>query len=118
MSRGWGVFVSGAVIVGSVAIAACGNDDGGDAEVTAAQGKEVFTRAACSSCHTLADAGAAGTIGVNFDETKPNAVKVEQFVRNGSPPTMPSFEGTLTDAEIEAVALYVQEASGAEPIEE
>lgn len=36
-----------------------------------AAGKEIFTataQPACSSCHTLADAGASGTVGPNLDE--------------------------------------------------
>ena len=115
MGLRWGMAVAGGVLVVSAAIAgACGNDAGGE---TSAEGKAVFTKAGCGACHTLSDAGATGTVGVDLDEVKPAALKVEQFVRNGSG-QMPSFRDTLTEDEIEAVALYVQEATGAEPIEE
>ena len=115
MIRRWGAVVAGAVaLAGAVLTGACGNDEGG---ASTAEGKAVFTKAGCGACHTLSDAGATATVGVNLDEVKPAALKVEQFVRNGSG-QMPSFRDTLTDDEIEAVALYVQEATGAEPIEE
>ena len=42
---------------------------GADADVVA--GKEVFESAGCVGCHTLADAGATGTVGPNLDEAKP-----------------------------------------------
>ena len=44
---------------------------GGQAQGDPAAGKEIFTSVAqppCSSCHTLADAGASGTVGPNLDE--------------------------------------------------
>ena len=44
---------------------------GADADVVA--GKEVFESAGCVGCHTLADAGATGTVGPNLDEAKPPA---------------------------------------------
>ncbi|HVM10149.1 MAG TPA: cytochrome c [Acidimicrobiales bacterium] len=115
MSRRWGTAAALAVAV-AITTGACGNDDAAQSSV--ADGKAVFTKAGCGACHTLADAGATGGVGVNFDDAKPNALKVEQFVRNGAPPNMPSFEGRLTDAEIEAVALYVETVTGAEPVEE
>jgi cytochrome c6 len=116
MGRGWGTVVStGALLLSLTLAGACGNDAGGETSV--AEGKAVFAKAGCGACHTLADAGATGAVGVNLDEVKPAALKVEQFVRNGSG-QMPSFRGTLTEEEIEAVALYVQETTGAEPIEE
>ena len=36
-----------------------------------AVGKEVFESAGCATCHTLADAGASGSVGPNLDEAKP-----------------------------------------------
>lgn len=81
---------------------------GGDATA----GKAVFTGpAGCSGCHTLADAGATGTVGPNLDDVKPDMATVVQFVTNGSPP-MPSFKGTLSDADIQNVAAYVSSAAG------
>jgi len=69
------------------------------------------TTPACAVCHTLADAGAAGTIGPNLDELKPDANRVTQAVRNGIG-VMPAFEA-LSDAEVQALAQYVLAATGA-----
>jgi len=73
-------------------------------------GKDIFT-ANCGSCHTLADAGTAGTVGPNLDDAKPPRALVVERVTNGKSP-MPSFKGTLTDAQIQAVADYVSSAAG------
>jgi mono/diheme cytochrome c family protein len=84
-----------------------GGAGGGGAE----SGKAIFTSAGCVSCHTLADAGATGTIGPNLDEAKPSKDLVVERVTNGMG-AMPSFKGRLTDAEIQAVAEYVAGAAG------
>jgi DNA-binding beta-propeller fold protein YncE/mono/diheme cytochrome c family protein len=76
----------------------------------AADAKATFADS-CGSCHTLARAGTDGTVGPNLDERKPDAAKVEATVRSGKG-TMPAFEGTLSDAEIKAVAAFV---AGEEP---
>jgi mono/diheme cytochrome c family protein len=78
----------------------------------AAAGKQVFESAGCTSCHTLADAGATGTIGPNLDEAKPPASLVVERVTNGKPP-MPSFKGQLSEQQIQDVAAYVSSAAGA-----
>lgn len=77
-----------------------------------ALGKKLFTTAtpACAVCHTLKDAGAEGAIGPVLDELQPDADRVTRAMRNGIG-SMPSFKGTLSDAEIAAVALYVSRAS-------
>ena len=74
-------------------------------------GKSVFMSAGCSSCHTLADAGATGTIGPNLDEAKPDAELVEERVKNGKG-AMPSFAGQLTEEQIMMVADYVSSVAG------
>ena len=79
-----------------------------DGEVT--DGKSIFT-ANCGSCHTLADAGTAGTIGPNLDESKPGKELAVDRVTNGMG-AMPSFEDTLNPQQIEAVAEYVSSAAG------
>jgi mono/diheme cytochrome c family protein len=84
-----------------------GGAGGGGAE----SGKAIFTSAGCVTCHTLADAGATGTIGPNLDEAKPSKDLVVERVTNGMG-AMPSFKGRLTDAEIQAVAEYVAGAAG------
>ena len=73
-------------------------------------GKSIFT-ASCGSCHTLGDAGTAGTIGPNLDEAKPPKALVVDRVTNGQG-VMPSFKDSLDAAQIEAVADYVSGAAG------
>jgi uncharacterized membrane protein len=75
-----------------------------------AVGKRVFASAGCAGCHTLADAGATGTVGPNLDAAKPSASLVADRVTDGLG-VMPSFAGKLTDAEIAAVAAYVSSAA-------
>ena len=77
----------------------------------AAEGKQVFQSAGCASCHTLADAGATGTVGPNLDQAKPPKALVLDRVTNGKG-VMPSFKGRLTPAQIEAVATYVATVAG------
>jgi mono/diheme cytochrome c family protein len=76
-----------------------------------AAGKEVFTSAGCVTCHTLADAGASGTVGPNLDEAKPPAELVVQRVTNGKG-AMPPFKGQLTEQQIADVAAYVSSVAG------
>lgn len=73
-------------------------------------GKSIFT-ASCGSCHTLADAGTAGTIGPNLDTSKPSKPLVVDRVTNGQG-AMPSFKDSLDEAQIEAVAEYVSSSAG------
>ena len=82
---------------------------GGSAEV--AQGKQVFETAGCTSCHTLKDANATGTVGPNLDDAKPSRDKVVERVTNGKG-VMPSFKGQLTPQQIAAVAAYVSTVAG------
>ena len=84
-----------------------GGGGGGNAEA----GKEVFTSAGCVSCHTLADADAAGTIGPNLDEAKPDEALVVDRVTNGAG-AMPSFKGQLSEQQINDVAAYVSSVAG------
>jgi len=73
-------------------------------------GAAIF-KAKCSSCHTLAAAGATGTVGPNLDQLKPAmAVVVHQVTNGGS--IMPAFKGTLSAAQIQAVAKYVSSSAG------
>jgi cbb3-type cytochrome c oxidase subunit III len=73
-------------------------------------GKDIFT-ANCGSCHTLADAGTSGTVGPNLDQLKPPLAIVQHQVINGGS-VMPAFKGTLTPAQITAVAKYVSSVAG------
>ncbi len=97
---------------GSQAPAAGGDDaaggsgsGGGDEE-----GKAIFTQS-CAGCHTLAAAGATGSVGPNLDDARPTAEVVAAKVRGGGG-GMPSFDGTLAPEQIEAVAAYVADAAG------
>jgi mono/diheme cytochrome c family protein len=77
-----------------------------------ALGKEIFLGSAgCASCHTLADAGATGTIGPNLDATQPSLELAVDRVTNGQG-GMPSFADTLSEEEIQEVAAYVSAAAG------
>ena len=76
-----------------------------------AVGKEVFASAGCGTCHTLADAGATGTVGPNLDEAKPSAELVVERVTNGMG-AMPSFADQLSEEQITEVAAYVSAAAG------
>jgi mono/diheme cytochrome c family protein len=74
-------------------------------------GKQIFSSAGCTGCHTLADAGSAGNVGPNLDDAKPPKALVLDRVTNGMG-AMPAFKGQLSEAEIEAVAEYVSSVAG------
>jgi mono/diheme cytochrome c family protein len=77
-----------------------------------AAGKEVFLGSAgCASCHTLADAGATGTIGPNFDASMPSHELAVDRVTNGQG-GMPSFADSLSEEQIQDVAAYVSSVAG------
>jgi mono/diheme cytochrome c family protein len=69
-----------------------------------------FGNAACSSCHTLKDAGWNGNVGPNLDGAKPDYKLVVDRVTNGKG-GMPSFKGRLTTKEIDCIATYVAAAT-------
>jgi cytochrome c6 len=77
----------------------------------AAAGKAVWASAGCANCHTLADAGATGTVGVNLDESKPSYDLVADRVTNGKG-VMPPFSDSLSEQQIEDVATYVSSVAG------
>jgi mono/diheme cytochrome c family protein len=88
----------------------------------ATTGEQIFTAAGCAGCHELAKAGANGTIGPSLDDLKssgdikgnpedyvkqslldPDAVVAQGFQAG----VMPSFEGKLTDKQIQALVDYL-----------
>jgi cbb3-type cytochrome c oxidase subunit III len=77
----------------------------------AADGKSIFASAGCAGCHTLAAAGATGTVGPNLDEAKPSLDLAIDRVTNGQG-GMPSFKGQLSDEQIQAVAKFVADNAG------
>jgi cbb3-type cytochrome c oxidase subunit III len=78
--------------------------------VTGTNGKAIFV-SKCAGCHTLKDAGATGTTGPNLDLLKPPFAIAKRQVTNGGA-VMPAFKGTLSDAQIQAVARYVATHAG------
>ena len=72
-----------------------------------ALGLDVYNnKAQCGVCHTLQAAGSSGNIGFNLDQLKPTMPRIISAITNGIG-VMQSWEGILTDEEIEAVAYYV-----------
>jgi cytochrome c oxidase subunit 2 len=101
-----------------------GGGGGGGGGATAADGKTVFTssEANCASCHTLADAGANGTIGPNLG----NVLKgkdpafIKQSIENPSAEIAdgyqdgimpPNYEQTLGPGKIDALVKYLSEVT-------
>lgn len=109
----FGTFV--AVLASSIAIAvfhnskepaAAAGGGGGTTTAPADPGADVFASSGCSGCHTLGKAGAAGTVGPNFDQVKITAAQAEQIITGGRN-AMPAFGGQLTPQQIKDVATYV-----------
>jgi sulfite dehydrogenase len=88
---------------------------GGDSTATGAagDGKQLFvagTTPSCATCHALKDAAATGGVGPDLDALQPDAARVRNAVRNGFE-AMPAFGHVLSDAQIDALARYVEQAS-------
>ncbi len=84
-------------------------------DAAAADDPKAIFLASCGSCHTLADAGALGTVGPNLDNSTIDVQAAIRQIANGSPdadPPMPPFKGQLTDEQIRALAEYIVEARG------
>ena len=73
-------------------------------------GKTIFS-SECASCHTLKAAGSSGTVGPNLDQLKPPFAAAQHQVENGGG-VMPAFKGTLSQAQIDAVAHFVADNAG------
>ena len=74
-------------------------------------GEAIFKGAGCAGCHTLAAAGATGTVGPSLDQLKPSTAAVVTQVTNGGG-VMPAFKGKLSTAQINAVGQYVSSSAG------
>lgn len=101
---------------------------GGGAEGTgnAAQvkeGEQVFTANGCGSCHTLAAAGASGTVGPDLEEALPgkSAAFIEESIidpeakiapgySRGIMPT--TFKASLSSSELEALVAFLTQEAG------
>jgi mono/diheme cytochrome c family protein len=99
--------------IAALAAAGCGGSSGGGSGDSggSSQGAQLFADAGCKTCHTLKAAGANGTVGPNLDQLQPSAALVTKQVKNGGG-GMPSFKGTLSPAQIRAVADYVAGVAG------
>lgn len=86
------------------------SEGGGAAGGSQAAGKAVFESAGCGTCHTLADAGASGSVGPDLDASKPSRELVVDRVTNGQG-AMPSFSDELSEEQIAEVAAYVAAAA-------
>jgi uncharacterized membrane protein len=109
----WWMPVAGLAAFVALAVVVERSNDGPTAPAPAgdaALGKRVFLSSGCAGCHTLADAGATGTVGPSLDAARPSAALVAARVRDGKG-VMPSFAGRLSDAQIAAVAAYVSHAA-------
>ncbi|HEV7496065.1 cytochrome c [Baekduia sp.] len=104
----------------AVAAAGCGGGSSGSggsnttrnsARPAPDPGHALFTSVGCSSCHTLAAAGAHGQVGPNLDTLKPSAKQVAKQVTNGGG-GMPAFKDQLGSAQIRQVASYVAKVAG------
>jgi cytochrome c oxidase subunit 2 len=89
-----------------------------------ANGKAIFTSGTtgCTSCHTLSDAGATGTVGPDLDKAlkgkspafihtsivDPNAFIAKGYPANVMPPT---FGKTLQPAQIDALVKYLSDVT-------
>jgi sulfite dehydrogenase len=106
------VVAAGLAIVATAPLSATAADD-----PQMAEGRALFTGGAmppCAICHTLKDAGATGAVGPVLDDLRPDEARVAAAVRGGIG-AMPSFAGSLSDAQIRALAHYVAKASGGSP---
>jgi cytochrome c oxidase subunit 2 len=99
---------------------------GGGGGGGAADGKTLFTETAeptaCKSCHTLADAGATGTVGPNLDQVVPKLTDAEikqsiedpnaKITEGFQPNIMPEFGQSLSAAQVDALVKYLKEVAG------
>jgi mono/diheme cytochrome c family protein len=102
-----------AAYVASVAGQGGYTTSGGSLASLGTNGEAIFKSklVGCAGCHTLAAAGASGTTGPNLDQIKPSAALVAHQVMVGGG-VMPSFQGKLSPAQIQAVAKYVSSSAG------
>ena len=109
-----------------------GDDEGRLASAGLAQAKtgdQIFTAAGCAGCHRFSPAGSTGNIGPSLDDLRTAAgdrepgksaenyirdsiTKPEAFLAEGFGNAMPSFEGRLTDEQIQALVDYLLQTGG------
>lgn len=80
----------------------------GEPDAALQLGRDVFG-SRCSNCHGSSGGGGTGPrLAGTVTETYPDAADQAAVVRDGRR-SMPSFGGTLSEAEIEAVVRYTRE---------
>jgi mono/diheme cytochrome c family protein len=77
----------------------------------ASAGADVWSANGCSGCHTLAAAGASGTVGPSLDETQPSYELAVTRITLGQG-AMPAFGDTLEPQQIADVAQYIVDSTG------
>jgi mono/diheme cytochrome c family protein len=77
----------------------------------ASAGADVWSANGCSGCHTLAAAGASGTVGPSLDETQPSYELAVTRITQGQG-AMPAFGDTLEPQQIADVAQYIVDSTG------
>jgi mono/diheme cytochrome c family protein len=100
-------------VVGTLPAATTPTEDLPALELTgdAAAGEAVFASSGCGGCHVLSAAGAAGAVGPNLDESKPDNELVVTRVTLGKG-AMQAFDEQLDPQQIADVAAYVTESTG------
>ena len=116
----------------SYAAARRGDDEGALATAGLAQaksGEQIFTAAGCAGCHTFAPAGSTGNIGPNLDDlanaagnrkpgtsaedyVRESMTQPDAFLTEGFGNAMPSYEGRLTDEQLQALVDYLLQTGG------
>jgi cbb3-type cytochrome c oxidase subunit III len=101
-----------------------GDDEGALASAGLAQattGEQIFTAGGCAGCHTFDPAGSTGNVGPDLNDLASAAGNMppEEFVRQAildpdaevaqgfSAGVMPSFEGRLSDKQVQALVDYL-----------
>jgi mono/diheme cytochrome c family protein len=98
-------------VVLALAATGCGGSGTGAGSGAGDPGRALFTSVGCSSCHTLAAAGASGHVGPNLDTLKPTAAAIAKQVTDGGG-GMPAFKDQLSSTQIQQVARYVAKVAG------
>lgn len=108
MSRGLVIAIAMGIAAGAAGTSALHADEAADVEL----GRQLFKSVmpSCATCHTLQAVDATGTVGPSLDELKPDAARVETALREGLN-AMPSYADTLDDAQIRALARFIDEAT-------
>lgn len=124
--RRWAPLAAGlvaAAVAFAVVLAADGEQPEGafvTGTATAGEGRAVFQRMGCGSCHTLAAAGSSGTMGPSLDERLDtyDADSLEATILNppgsyGGFSAMPDdFGRRLSSAELAALVAFLLSARG------